>query len=455
MPEPLRSKEHIVPEPYNINPLRICGFFRRIHEACDQWPWDLVNDRITTRYPDTMTLNLTLAVEKVCSGSSNVTITELVERITSQMDGRLTYTICDEAWKWVKKTNEERKGATRKSSRPKSTPPNDLLQRLHGGQKNITSKTPVLVTARPSVVSHQKRTIRPPSSTAAEEPPQKFSRTPTTVTRYRNRSKSSTGAPGGEGVHDLGLGAEGQVNSNIAHEPDHGLGVNSGSGFVCNNIDDINAEVEGNIQTAQGVDKFRNSHDDRAMAESILLLEEAHSRLQTFKCELKQEEQSKASLDIRIAETEDILSEIRTGLLGNMKEVSEKQVDLRGLGHVAKALNKDIQGPTEESIVGARLNPRQSIQNGENIGKKLQQYQEELDGYRNHQQTLQYYIEMLSRGIRRSQQEVELEKEKQKVLMLTRDLRQLNPEGLARIFDAGRHRCSEIMVKIQEEKAEG
>lgn len=127
-----------------------------------------------------------------------------------------------------------------------------------------------------------------------------------------------------------------------------------------------------------------DSIQQKAMAESILHIDEARHCLEIYQRELKQETQGHIALDSKIVGAEDSLARTSRKLNNTTRQVTDMQTDLHNLQNVIKALNKDVQAAMRRAIRKARHNLKRSIKTKEDADKEFQRQQEKLDAYKDH-----------------------------------------------------------------------
>ncbi|KAI6756113.1 hypothetical protein HG530_011849 [Fusarium avenaceum] len=118
----------------------------------------------------------------------------------------------------------------------------------------------------------------------------------------------------------------------------------------------------------------------KAMAESILHIEEARHYLEIFQRELKQETRSHIALDSIIVGAEDNLARTSRKLNSATRQIT----DMHNFQDVVKASNKDVQADMKGAIRKARHNLKRSIKTKEDADKEFQRQQEELDAYKDY-----------------------------------------------------------------------
>lgn len=158
--------------------------------------------------------------------------------------------------------------------------------------------------------------------------------------------------------------------------------------------------MRGVSQTSKNGSELRDANDDvdtlhvslyqivtntefiqqKAMAESILYIEEARHCLEIFRCELEQETRSHIALDSIIVGAEDSLA--RTSRKRN--SATRQITDMHNFQDVVKASNKDVQAAMKGTIKKARHNLKRSIKTKEDADKEFQRQQEELDAYKDY-----------------------------------------------------------------------
>ncbi|EEU34574.1 uncharacterized protein NECHADRAFT_88867 [Fusarium vanettenii 77-13-4] len=403
-----RSYRALVPEPYNQSDDRSCGHLVRIHKACGRWPWELVQGLTPERWGESAAEKLALAVERVYLGPSSITRSELTERLMTEIresrDRQITHKIC----------------------------------------------------ADPA--SFQKRTLRTSISSTGEGRPIKQSRKANTKAQrghvYQEHVRSSGRATDPDPVLDADPGPDPDP---VAHtevdrdpEPDPSMDMNLDLDLDMDLVNPVDVPDTNNTGTSVG--ESRNAKDDEALEESILRLEAAHSRLENYENELRNERQACTSLDIMIANAEKAIGIVSKQRDDAIQQVLIEETDLTKMKRFAMNLSENMRVSMNKSIEDTGRALSETVKKRDSAEKNLQMKQKGLNQQTNARKTTQCYINLLPRFISLCKNEINTEKENQKILFLRRDLRSLDPEGLSRIFDAGLSQCLELMVKIQEEK---
>lgn len=260
-----------MPEPYNQSDDRSCGHLVRIHKACGRWPWELVQGLTPERWGESAAEKLALAVERVYSGPSSITRSELTERLMTEIresrDRQITHKICADVWDWVKATDQERRRST-VSTRSRKTPRNDSPEASGNGQNGdmIGTEEPPITRLQPA--SFQKRTLRTSISSTGEGRPIKQSRKANTKAQrghvYQEHVRSSGRATDPDPVLDADPGPDPDP---VAHtevdrdpEPDPSMDMNLDLDLDMDLVNPVDVPDTNNTGTSVG--ESRNAKDD-------------------------------------------------------------------------------------------------------------------------------------------------------------------------------------------------
>ncbi|KAL6353977.1 hypothetical protein LRP88_12667 [Fusarium phalaenopsidis] len=303
-------------------------------------------------------------------------------------------------------------------------------------------------------ITRQKRTLRTSVSAIDEGRPIKQSRKANTGAQRGHVHQEHVQSSGRETDPDpvLDLDPDPDPDPDPDTELERNPEQNPGMGMDLDLGPESPAEIADTSDTRTSVGESSNAKDDEAMHGSILRLTAAYSRLQDYENELSNERQACTSLDTMIANAEKAIVNASKQRDNAIQEVHTGQTDLVKMQHFAMELSGNMRASMNKSIEDAGRVLGEAVKKRDNAEENLQMKQKELNQHTNARKTAQNYMNLLPTFINLCKNEINTEKENQKILHLRRDLRFLNPEGLGRIFDAGLSQCLELMLKIQEEK---